>query len=113
MNSGKKDLIPCNITTPHLMNLAEISTYLKSRATRARKGKDATHNKTLDVTKYLPTFLIGPLLTIICYISLSLNWNIKPLGIKGRPHGPAVVTNVGTFGMNAGFAPLTGKLSIG
>ena len=94
------------------MSLHDKALDVKSRATKARSGKDKTHNKTMNIVKLIPSFILGPLMHILCYVSMALNWDLKPLQIKGRPHGPVVITNVGSLGMQGGFAPITRKILI-
>ena len=56
--------------------------------------------------KHLPTFLMGPILSILAYISLNLGIGIPFLGVKAKQQGVAYITNIGSFGLDAAFAPL-------
>ena len=64
----------------------------------------------LNMLKLLPSFLITPVLYIASYLSLVLDIDFPMLGLKGRSHGIAVITNVGSLGLTSGFAPPTPAL---
>ena len=49
---------------------------------------------------------MGPVLNSLAYISLNLGIGIKFLGVKAKQQGVAYITNVGSFGLDAAFAPL-------
>lgn len=105
-SQGGKDLVPVNIRTPHSKSLEEIAEIIKAKASKVKAGKDEEHNKNMQAADFLPTFIFGPILAIVSYISLNLGWNVPLVGAKGDMYPPLVITNVGTFGLEAGFAPL-------
>mmetsp|Transcript_21771 Transcript_21771/g.19284 ORF Transcript_21771/g.19284 Transcript_21771/m.19284 type:complete len:252 (+) Transcript_21771:19-774(+) len=104
--NGGKDLVPVTLKTPHTKSLNEIAQIIKEKATRAKKGEDTEHNKNFKAADFIPSFIFGPVLTIIAYLSLNLGWNVPIIGAKGDQYPPIVLTNVGSFGLEAGFAPL-------
>jgi pyruvate dehydrogenase E2 component (dihydrolipoamide acetyltransferase) len=104
--NGGKDLIPINVKAPHNKSLAQISKDIQERADKARKGKDEQHKKNTQAVEFLPSFLVGPLLAIIPYITLNLGWDVPLIGAKGNMFSPIVLTNVGSLGLTAGFAPM-------
>lgn len=107
---GGKDLVPVNIKTPYKSTLSEISQTMKEKAMRAKTGKDEQHNKNFALIDYLPSFIVGVVLSIVPYISLNLGWSIPAMGIKGDAYSPVILTNVGALGLTAGFAPMNPML---
>jgi hypothetical protein len=105
-SQGGKDLVPISVKTPHSKSLEEIAAFIKEKASSVRSGTNKTHNKNMKAADFLPTFLFGPMLTIVGYITLNLGWNLSIVGAKGDLYPPIVITNVGSFGLEAGFAPL-------
>ena len=101
-----KDLVPIVIKHPHSKSLQQISEDVYNLASRAKAGKDEVHNKNFMIANYIPSFLLGPIITIGEYISLNLGWDLPLLNAKGDQYPPIVLTNIGTFGLEAGFAPL-------
>ena len=103
---GGKDLVPVNVTTPHLKSFHKIADEVYEKANRAKSGKDEVHKKNTQAFDILPSFITGPILGVITYITLSLGWSIPFAGIKGDMFPPIVLTNTGSLGITAGFAPM-------
>jgi len=51
------------------------------------------------VFDYLPTFVLGPMATVLGYLGQNMGISIPPLGIKGDNWGQWVLTNVGSLGL--------------
>ena len=58
------------------------------------------------IVDFIPTFLLGPILTIVGYMSEECGWNLPMFKVKENSFGHVVLTNVGSMGMAAAFAPL-------
>jgi len=99
-------IVPMTIKGPHSKTLQEIAKEVSEKADKAKKGKDEQHNKNFQVVQFLPSFLLGPLMGIISYVTLNLGWDIPIVGAKGKMYAPVVLTNVGSLGLTAGFAPV-------
>jgi len=92
--------------TPYSKSLEQIATDLNSKASRAREDKDEDHSKMKKAIKFLPTFIMGPVLSIIAYLSLNLGIGIPGVS-KPKQQGLAYITNIGSLGLSAAFGPLT------
>ncbi|MEM1007570.1 MAG: 2-oxo acid dehydrogenase subunit E2, partial [Myxococcota bacterium] len=55
----------------------------------------------------LPTWLIRPLVNVIGYLTSAVGVEFKPLGLERFPFGSCIITSVGMFGLDEGWAPPT------
>ena len=86
--------------------LEEISKELNQSARRIKKGDDFEYKKMKGLIRYLPAFLLGPLLKLIGFFMYGLNiWS--PIFKTPRDSfGSLMVTSVGMLGIDNGYAPL-------
>ncbi|MBU52516.1 MAG: hypothetical protein CL920_27795 [Deltaproteobacteria bacterium] len=101
------NLAKAKIENADQKSMLDIADDLRALAERLRKGKDDNFNKTQDPLKWLPTFLIKPLVWTVGYLSSAMGLSIKALGVEKFPFGSAIITSVGMFGLDEGFAPPT------
>ena len=87
-------------------SLQEISIELKKSASRIKKGDDFEYKKMKGLIRYVPSFLMPPLMKLIGFLMYGLNlWS--PLSKTPRDgFGSMMVTSVGMLGIDTGFAPL-------
>ncbi len=104
---GGRNLAKVKMREIDKMTAVDIAQDLKDRATRLREGKDDDFNKSMGPIKILPTWLIRPLVSFIGWLSSSLGVQIKALGVERFPFGSCVLTSVGMFGLDEGWAPPT------
>ncbi len=86
---------------------AEIAADLKAAAVKLRTGKDQDFEKSKGTLRALPTWLIRPILWTTGFLSGSLGWSLPALGVEAFPFGSCVITSVGMFGLDEGYAPFT------
>jgi pyruvate dehydrogenase E2 component (dihydrolipoamide acetyltransferase) len=55
----------------------------------------------------MPTWLIRPVVAVSGYLTGVLGISVPALGLEAFPFGACVITNVGVFGLDEGFAPPT------
>lgn len=101
------DLAKTRLERVDEMKLPEIARSLRERAERLRAGRDDEFEKNKGVLRALPTWLLRPLLFLTGWLAGALGVNIKALGVQRFAFGSAVITNVGVFGLDEGFAPPT------
>ncbi len=94
----------CNIDQKKTI---EIAKELREAAGKLRGGKDSEFQKSQDVVRLLPVWLIRPMLWLTGFITGALGYGIKPLGVEAYPFGSAIVTSVGMFGIDEGYPPPT------
>jgi len=54
----------------------------------------------------IPSFILGVVIHIVSYSNMNLGIAVKAMGMKKNVMGHFVLTNIGTLGMQQGFAPL-------
>ena len=103
---GGSDLVPVTVWDGHKMTIFEVAQAISEKVQRAKKGKDDKHNKATSSADFLPSFLAQPLAFCLTYISVCVGIPLDFLSLNRKQFGHVVITNVGTLGYDAGFAPL-------
>ncbi len=85
---------------------ADIAVELQRSARRIKVGDDFEYKKMKNIFWWLPSFLVGPLLSFFGYILYALNLWSPLLNAPKDAFGSMMVTSVGMLGIENGFAPL-------
>jgi pyruvate/2-oxoglutarate dehydrogenase complex dihydrolipoamide acyltransferase (E2) component len=104
---GGKNLAKAKIEDLDKKSIADLATELKALATKLRSGKDEAFKKSMGPIKFLPTWIIRPLLFWTGWFASALGLSAKALGVEAYPFGSAIITSVGMFGLDEGWAPPT------
>lgn len=80
---------------------------LRELAQKLHNGKDETFKKSMGPVKLLPTWILKWVVAISGYLTAIWGLRVPALGLEPYPFGSAIVTNVGIFGLDEGFAPPT------
>ncbi len=104
---GGSDLAKAKIGDADKKSLVEIAQELRASAGSVRKGKDAEFEKAKGTIKAIPTFLLRPLLWLTGLLASSFGMKIDALGVQPFPFGSCIITSVGMFGLDEGYAPPT------
>jgi len=104
---GGRDLAKFKVCEMDKKTTVEIAQELAAGAERLRQGKDANFEKPKGMIKILPTWIIRPLLWLTGYITGAMGIDAKVLGLEKFPFGAAIITSVGMFGLDEGYAPPT------
>jgi pyruvate/2-oxoglutarate dehydrogenase complex dihydrolipoamide acyltransferase (E2) component len=83
-----------------------IAGELGRRVGRLKAGDDRELARTKQLTDHLPSWLLRKMLHATAFVSQTLRLDIPALGLHPNPFGSAMITNVATFGLPQGFAPL-------
>lgn len=102
---GGKDLSGVRVDGADRLSLDEWVSTLEARAGGIRAGKDASFQKTRSLFRLLPFWLLRPLLALVDVLSNELHVHLPAQGLPRDPFGTAVITNVGSFGIDTAFAP--------
>ncbi len=103
---GGRDLSGVKIRHADRKTPAEIADELTLAAAAVRDGRDRGSEATKRVLGRLPDFLLRPLLRLTGFLTFDLRLDLSSLGIAYDQFGGAMVSNVGSFGLNNGLAPL-------
>lgn len=101
------DLAKAKVDDIDKKSVVEIAKELRARAERLRQGKDDDFEKSKGVLRMLPTWLIRPLLAVSGWLTGSLGISMPALGLERFAFGSGVLTSVGMFGLDEGYAPFT------
>lgn len=101
------DLSRVKISRCDQTSLVSLCQQLRASAEKLRQGKDPDFEKTKGVLRALPTFVIRPLVWLTGYLGGALGLDLKFLGVERFPFGSAMLTSVGMFGIDEGYAPFT------
>lgn len=101
------DLAKAKVDDIDKKSVVEVARDLRGRAEKLRAGQDEAFKKSMGPVKILPTWLIRPILKLTGWLTASLGVNVPALGLEAFPFGSCIVTSVGMFGLDEGFAPFT------
>lgn len=101
------NLAKAKVTDIDKKSVADIARELRELAEKLHKGEDEQFKKSQGPIQALPTWLIRPLLWLTGLLTSSFGISVKALGLEAFPFGALIVTNVGVFGLDEGYAPPT------
>jgi pyruvate/2-oxoglutarate dehydrogenase complex dihydrolipoamide acyltransferase (E2) component len=103
---GEGDLSGVKIRGADEKTAGEIAAELDRRIEDARAGRGEL-DKAKRMMEILPPRLLGWSLRLSAFLTSNLHLNLGALGMPREAFGSAMVTNVGTFGITQGWAPLS------
>ncbi|MAA78136.1 MAG: hypothetical protein CL916_02665 [Deltaproteobacteria bacterium] len=102
-----KNLANTKVAKADSYTLLQMAQAIRGAATSLRKGEDKDFQKSQDSLSWMPTWLIRPLLWTTGWITSSLGIAVPMLGLSSFPFGSCMITSVGMFGLDEGYAPHT------
>lgn len=103
---GGKALVPVTVEDSHRYTLVELAWKLNGIQRDAKQGNDKNYEASTDLFKLFPTFMLEPITFALSYMIANLGMTIPGIGMKPKNIGHFMISNIGTLGMNQGFAPL-------
>ena len=100
-----KDLAKTKIARADEQSISAIAGAVGKGAARLRKGEDEEFKKSQGLVRVLPSPLLRPLLWLTGFLTSALG--VSALGLEAFPFGSCIITNVGAFGLDEGYAPPT------
>ncbi|MEQ1506286.1 MAG: 2-oxo acid dehydrogenase subunit E2 [Myxococcota bacterium] len=104
--TGQIDLSGVTIRDANHKPIAQIVDEFEASAKKVRAGKDEEKESTRQTFKRLPGWIVGPVLDTISFLCYTLNLDLSWAGIPKDPFGSAMVTNVGSLGLEEAYVPL-------
>jgi len=101
------NLAKAKISDVDRKSVAEIARELRELAEQLHRGRDENFKKNQGPIRLLPTWLLRPVLYTTGLLSSSFGLSIPALGVEAFPFGACIVTSVGMFGLDEGYAPPT------
>lgn len=104
--TGQIDLSGVTIRGADTLPIDRIVAEFEASTALVRAGKDREKERARQAFKQLPGFLVGPVLDVISFLTYTLNLDLRWLGLPKDPFGSAMVTNVGSLGLEEAYVPL-------
>lgn len=104
--TGQIDLSGVTVREADKKTLEQIVDDFQRAASKVRAGQDAEKEGTRQTFKRLPAFVVGPVLDLVSFFSYTLNLDLRRFGIGRDLFGSAMVTNIGSLGLEEAYVPL-------
>ncbi|MBN2360038.1 MAG: 2-oxo acid dehydrogenase subunit E2 [Deltaproteobacteria bacterium] len=104
---GGRDLSGFKLRGADQMSLQQIAEKLQGSARDIREDKDPTFKRSRNLFRALPLWGVRFVLALMSLLTNKLNLHLPKLGMPRDPFGSAMVTSVGMYGIDSGFAPFT------
>jgi hypothetical protein len=101
------DLARARVDDIDRKDVATIARELRERAERLRTGTDDDWEKSKQLLRTFPSWVIRPIVWFTGWLTASLGIGAKPLGLEKQPFGSGIVTSVGMLGLDEAYAPPT------
>lgn len=102
-----KDLSGFVIRDVNSRSLAEVANITQAQTDDLRHGRDEEHRKVQQIVNPLPSFILRPLLLFQDFMQYVLNMSIPFLATPKDRFGSAMITNIGSLGIENAFIPLS------
>jgi len=103
---GGNDLSGVKVSSADRKSAVEIAEELSNRVDGVHAGTDPGSERTKRAVDKVPDGLLGPLLRLIDYLTYTRRIDLSRFGVAFDQFGSAMVSNVGSFGVGHGLAPL-------
>jgi pyruvate dehydrogenase E2 component (dihydrolipoamide acetyltransferase) len=105
-DTGKFDLSAAKVERVDELSLAELHDCLQAHVERVRARKDPALEKTRQSMKLVPFFLMNLFLKFLSFLLYTLNLDMRWAGLPKDPFGSALITNIGSLGLDVGYVPI-------
>lgn len=100
-----KELANTTIANCETKDFVKITKELNDSVKLLRQRKNIHQNFKMKIFKLIPTFVGGPFIQIVSYLS-SIGLRFKALGLKRFEFGSCVITSLGKLDIDNSFAPI-------
>lgn len=104
--TGQIDLSGVTVRRADSKSLAEWVDEFEQAAAKVRAGKDVEKESTRRLLQRLPGLVVRPVLDLVSFILYTLNINPRTFGLPYDAFGSAMVTNIGSLGLEEAYVPL-------
>ena len=105
-DNGQIDLSATKIENADKKSLVEIIDEINTKAEKIRKKEDETLEQTRQTMRLVPAILMNYILKFMAFLSYTLNFDLRWAGLPKDAFGSAVVTSIGSLGLDIGYVPL-------
>ena len=100
------DLSGLKVDEPQAKSLIELIDEFEAQAAHVRARKGAALEKSRALLHRVPAILLRPVMRLLTFLGYDLNLDLRWAGVPKDPFGSVMVTNVGSLGLEAAYAPL-------
>jgi pyruvate/2-oxoglutarate dehydrogenase complex dihydrolipoamide acyltransferase (E2) component len=104
--TGEIDLSGATIQDAHKKTLEQIVDEFDARVQKVKKGEDKELEGTRSTFKKIPYFFLNTFLNLLSFLLYTLNLDLRALGVPRDAFGSAMVTNIGSLGLDEAYVPL-------
>ncbi len=105
-DGGKVDLTSAKIDDAEQKSLREISAELEAAVQKVRQRRDEALEKSKGTIHSLPYAFLNFFTWLISFFMYTLNWDMTWAGMPKDAFGSAIITNVGSLGLDTAYVPL-------
>ncbi len=87
-------------------DLAQIADEISEKVAAVRSREDLNQERLRRGLAAVPCLLIGLVLRLFAFLVFTLRLDLTRFGVPRDPYGSVNITNVGSIGLDVGFAPL-------
>jgi pyruvate dehydrogenase E2 component (dihydrolipoamide acetyltransferase) len=107
-SAGAQDLSAVRVSDVDHKGLPQIAAELASAARIVRAGEDVGLETARRRMQRVPALLMSGVLRLVTFLAYTLNLDLRRLGIPKDPFGAAVVSSLGSLGLESAYVPLVG-----
>jgi pyruvate dehydrogenase E2 component (dihydrolipoamide acetyltransferase) len=103
---GGQELSGAKVDRCDEKDVHEVARELGERAERIRARRDPQFQKSKAAVDRLPRFALGPVMRFLSYLTNDRGWDLPSFKLPADQFGSAMITSVGMFGIDVGYAPI-------
>jgi pyruvate/2-oxoglutarate dehydrogenase complex dihydrolipoamide acyltransferase (E2) component len=102
----KVDLTAAKIDDAEQKSLREIAAELEAAVQKVRQRKDAALEKSKGTIQKIPFLFLNAFTWLLSFFMYTLNLDMRRFGMPKDAFGSAIITNVGSLGLDTAYVPL-------
>ena len=104
--TGEIDLSSAVVRQADKISLSEQLDQLGEQISAIRSGEDKAMKKSKQTVGLIPFLLMNWFLNTVSFLMYTLNLNLSWAGMPRDPFGGAIVTSIGSLGLDTAYVPL-------
>ena len=105
-DGGKVDLTSAKIDDAEQKSLRQIAAEMEAAVQKVRQRKDEMLEKGKGTIHKMPYAFLNFFTWLISFFMYTLNWDMTWAGMPRDAFGSAIITNVGSLGLDTAYVPL-------
>jgi pyruvate dehydrogenase E2 component (dihydrolipoamide acetyltransferase) len=105
-DGGKVDLTSAKIDDAEQKSLRQIAAEMEAAVQKVRQRKDEMLEKGKGTIQKIPYVFLNLFTWLMSFFMYTLNWDMTWAGMPRDAFGSAIVTNVGSLGLDTAYVPL-------